>query len=58
MTLEEYKSISFRKGVAVKYFGELFSVIAVNFEEKLFALETNDSADPIWVRYESAELVK
>lgn len=58
MTLKEYRSIDFRKGVTVKYLGELFSVVAVNFEEMLFALETNDSADPFWVRYENAELVK
>lgn len=58
MTLEQYKSINFRKGVTVKYLGELFSAVAVNFEEMLFALETGDSVDPIWVRYENAELIK
>lgn len=58
MTLEEFRAIDFRKGITVKYLGELFSVVAVNFEEMLFALDTGDSVDPIWVRYENAELVK
>lgn len=58
MTLEEFRAIDFRKAVAVNYNDNYYLVAGVNFEEMLFALSTDDSADPIWVRYENAELIK
>jgi len=58
MTKQEFNKTNYSKRVLVSYGGFTYQVVAVNFAEQLLALDDRDSVDPVWVRYENAELVK
>lgn len=58
MKIKEFTTTNWQKNVFVEYDGNVYKVVAVNFVEKLIAIDEQWNVDPIWVRYENAELVK
>lgn len=64
MTIEEFDSYYFGCGMQVTYRGSLYAIVTINFQEKLFGLYDGlnahdcEDGDVVWVRCESAEIVK
>lgn len=58
MTEQEFRKTDYSKRVLVSYKGFKYRVVTVNFAEQLLALDDVCLDDPVWVRYENAELVE
>ena len=58
MTIEEFNKTGFTGKMKMKYQGEVYDVISVDFEESLFAYSLDGDYDHLsWARCENVELI-
>jgi len=62
MTIEQFNKTRFGNGMKVIYKNEIFPIVAVDFEEALFAIPNSrgieTDSDNTWVRCENVSLVE
>ena len=59
MTIDEFQSTTFSGGMRIKYSGQVYDVVSVDFLEKLFGfiLEGGDLNNLSWARCENVEFI-
>lgn len=57
MTPEEFDQAEFHKGMVIEYEKLTLKIIAVDFNERLIALDKPYDMEPLWVRHENCKIV-
>lgn len=58
MTIEEFNKTGFTGNMKMRYQGEVYDIVSVDFQEALFAYSLDDDCDNLsWARCENVSLV-
>lgn len=57
MGIDQFDKTGFTAGMKAEYDGQTYHLIAVDFKEKLFAIDMYGAADLKWVRCENVNLI-